>query len=151
MHFTLVILGGCHWCHSNQHAVSHESLKRWIILFLWPLSMTKQVILSDRTRENDFKLKEGRFRLDIRKKSFTVRVVRHCNRLPSVVVGVPSLETFKERLDKALGNLIYLCCPCSIQGNWTRWSSEIPSNSKDSMILSYRACRQLNDATEHPS
>ena len=47
-----------------------------------------------------------RFRLDIRKESSTVRVVRHWNRLPSVVVGAPSLETFKVRLDQALGNLI---------------------------------------------
>ena len=37
---------------------------------------------------------------------FTVRVVRHWNRLPRVVVDAPSLETFKARLDKALGNLI---------------------------------------------
>ena len=38
--------------------------------------------------------------------SFTVRVMRHWNRLPSVVVDALSLETFKARLDKALGNLI---------------------------------------------
>ena len=83
----------------------------------------------------DFKPKEGRFRLHIRKKSSTVRVVRHWNRLPSDVVYVPSMETFKARLDQALSNLIYLWCPCSLQGSWTRWPLKVPSNSKDSMIL----------------
>ena len=49
---------------------------------------------------------EGRFRLDIRKKSLTVRVVRHWNGLSRDVVDAPSLETFKTRLDQVLGNLI---------------------------------------------
>ena len=61
----------------------------------------------DRTRENDFQLKEGRFRLNVMKKFFTIRVVRHWNRLPREV-DAPSLETFKVRLDGALSNLIQL-------------------------------------------
>ncbi|KFW83821.1 hypothetical protein N305_13095, partial [Manacus vitellinus] len=47
---------------------------------------------------------EGRFRLDIRKKFFTVRVLRHWHRLPKEVVD--ALEMFKARLDGALSNLI---------------------------------------------
>ncbi|KFR07777.1 hypothetical protein Y956_12160, partial [Nipponia nippon] len=55
---------------------------------------------------NGFKLKEGRFSLDIRKKFFTMRLVRHWNGLPREAVNAPSLEVFKARLDGALSNLV---------------------------------------------
>ena len=51
-------------------------------------------------------LKEGRFRLDVRGKFFTERVVRCWNRMPRGAVDAPSLELFKTRLDGALGSLV---------------------------------------------
>ncbi|KFR05960.1 hypothetical protein N306_14235, partial [Opisthocomus hoazin] len=55
---------------------------------------------------NGSKLKEGRFRLDTRKTFFTLRVVKHWNRLPREAVDAPSLELCKARLDGALSNLV---------------------------------------------
>jgi len=63
-------------------------------------------VCSDRTRGNGSKLKQSRFRLAIRKKLFTMRVVKHWHRLPREAVDAPSLEAFKARLDGALSNLV---------------------------------------------
>ena len=51
------------------------------------------------------KLRQGRFRLDIRRKFFTQRVLMLWNRLPKEAVDAPSLEAFKARLNVALGSL----------------------------------------------
>jgi len=56
-------------------------------------------------RGNVFKLRRGRFRLDTKKKYFTMRMVRHLHGLLRDVVDPPSLEVSKARLDQALGNL----------------------------------------------
>jgi len=62
-------------------------------------------VCCNRTRCNGFKLREGRFRPDM-KRFFMMWVVKHCNGFPREVVDAPSLETCKVRLDGALSNLI---------------------------------------------
>jgi len=53
--------------------------------------------------------------VDITKKYFAIKVVKHWHRLPREVVDVPSLETFKITLDRALS---------------TWWSCGVPVHCK---------------------
>lgn len=62
---------------------------------------------SDRTNGNGFKVEpESRFRLDIRKKLFSMELVRPWHWLSREAVDALSMETFKVKLDGALRNLV---------------------------------------------
>ena len=61
-------------------------------------------------------------RLDVRRKLFTRRVVRHWHRLPRKAVDAPSLEALKARLDGALGSLSWWGAALPMAGVGAAWA-----------------------------
>ena len=60
----------------------------------------------NRTRTNGCKLIRGRSNLDIRRNFLMMRTIKQWNNLPPNVVGVPSLDVFKKRLDSHLSGMV---------------------------------------------
>jgi len=88
---------------------------------------------SDRSRGDGFGLKEGKFRSDLRKKFFPVRVVRTWLQLPREAVAAPSLAGLKSRLDGALSALGWW--KGSLPMVWNQMIFKVPSNPNHSLIL----------------
>ena len=87
-------------------------------------------VCGDRTSGKVFKLKEGRFRLPIRKKSFTVRLVaQRCGLMPC------PWRLSRQGWIRPWATCSSCACLCSLRESWTRWSLKVPSNSEDSTIL----------------
>ena len=64
------------------------------------LKLWKYMAPRTSNRGNSLKLYPQRAKTTLRKKSFALRVVKYWNSLPEKVVASPTLNTFKNRLDK---------------------------------------------------
>jgi len=95
----------------------------------------RRALFSEMPQGNTCKLQDGldfndmKFRLDIRRKFFTQRVVTGCS------VDAPSLEAFKARLDVALGSLVCWLATLHIAGGWNWMSIVVLFNPGHSRIL----------------
>jgi len=64
------------------------------------------VVPSNRTRGNGHKLKHRKFRVNMRKNFFTLKVMEPWNRLPREAAECLPLEIFKTRLDAVLCSVL---------------------------------------------
>ncbi|KAK4831993.1 hypothetical protein QYF61_020376 [Mycteria americana] len=98
--YTALVLPYLEYCAPQFTTSSRGTVERKVLIDLL------SVVTSNRTRGNGMKLHQGKFRLDIRKRFFTERVVGLWNRLPREVVTAPSLSEFKEHRDDALSHMV---------------------------------------------
>ncbi|PKU40551.1 hypothetical protein llap_9136 [Limosa lapponica baueri] len=84
---------------SQSTASSMGAVKEEVLILL-------SLVTSNRTQGNGIMLHQWKFRLDIRKRFFTERVLSHWNRLPKEEVTAPSLSEFKKHLDGALSHMV---------------------------------------------
>jgi len=62
--------------------------------------ITGKCIEKHDTRNHRFALQQSHVHYDVRKFSFSNRIIPICNSLPDYVVASPTINTFKARLDK---------------------------------------------------
>jgi len=77
------------------------------MLISQPLNTVKPVISSKCHLKGIFKLRQGRFRLDIRNNLSSKRVVMHWHGLPTKGVESPPLQVFRKRVDVALSDMVW--------------------------------------------
>lgn len=64
------------------------------------------LVTSDSTQRSSMNLHQGTFRLGMRKRFLTQRLVGHCNSLPREAATALNLPKYKKHLDRALKNMI---------------------------------------------
>jgi len=90
------------------------------------IAINLDVNKDSRTRGSVFKLWNKCFHYDIRKYSFSVRIVSVWNSLPNKVVEADSVDTFKRRLDKFWdGQNVVLNYKAQLTGLTSRSSANI--------------------------
>jgi len=85
----------------------------------------------DRTGGDGFRLKEGRFRLDVRSKFIIVRVVRPWPRLPRGAVAAPSLAVSKDGAGSSLG---WWKGSLPVAGGWNSVNFKVTPNPNRSAV-----------------
>ena len=84
------------------------------------------------------------FKLDIRKKFFTLKVVRPWPGLPREVGDAPSLGTSQARLDGARSSLIHLKMSLLAAGGWTGWPLKVLCHPNHAVILCIKVVKSCS-------